>query len=81
MTKIIYLVLVVSIQFTAVRNEGGAIEVKSFEKTEEHTFYNRSEAIDVKQKYDALAPYLGYKSVTLDSLYICKADTKKTPKP
>lgn len=81
MTKIIYLVLVVYIQFTAVRNEGGVIEVKSFEKTEEHTFYNRSEAIDVKQKYDALSPYLGYKSVTLDSVYICKADTQKTKKP
>lgn len=81
MTKIIYLILVVSYQFTAVRNEGGVLEVKTFEKTEEHSFYNRSDAIDMKQKFDALAPYMRYKSVTLDSVYICKADTKKTPKP
>lgn len=81
MTKIIYLVVVTAIHFTAVRNEGGVIEVKSYEKTEEHSFLSRSDAIDMYQKHQALSPYLGYKKVELDSVYICKADTKKTPKP
>lgn len=80
MTKIIYLVVVVSIQFSAVRNEAGKIEVKSFEKTEEHTFYSRKDALDIKEKQDALAPYLGYKSVTFDSVYICRADNAKVNK-
>lgn len=81
MTKIIYLVVVTIIQFTAVRNEAGVIVVKSYEKTEELSFYNRSDALDMYEQRQALAPYVGYKKVEFDSVYICKADTQKSKKP
>lgn len=81
MTKIIYLIIVTTIQYSAVRNEAGVMEVKSYEKTEEHSFFLRSEAIDKKEQFEALAPYNRTKSVVMDSVYICKAETKKTPRP
>lgn len=81
MSKIVYLVIVVYTQFTAIRNESGRLEVKAYAKTQEHSFYSRFDAIDMKQKFDAEAPFMRYVSVTLDSVYICKADTQKTKKP
>lgn len=80
MSKVIYLVIVVTVQFTAIRNESGGIELKSYEKTQEHSFYSRTDALDIKEKLEAEAPFMRYKSIVLDSMYICRFDTKKVNK-
>lgn len=78
-TSMLYLVYWIVIEFTAAQTEvPNNFTVTHREVTKEIQLLSRSEAETQYAKMKALAPYIGAKSVTFDSVIICKPGPKNT---
>lgn len=77
----IYIIYFIEIVFTALPTENPyEFKVDSRKVTREITTMNHDEAMQQYAKAKALAPYNGWTDVKLDSLIICKPETKKVSK-
>lgn len=77
----IYIIYFIEIAFTALPTEVPyEFKVESRKVSREITTLNRDEAYQNFAKVKALAPYNNWTEVKLDSLIICKPDTKKSNK-